>query len=345
MRPGREVVARRRCSRCRPTASGRSCTPGAARARGCRSACRSARSIAASDVSCIHACRAGGAEQLARGVGVERRHRLLDRGARAGDLRGDRPPARRRCGRAPPGPTGRSRRGRPSRPGSAATTGRTARGPRRRPRAPAARGRAPGSRRASRRRRGPPWRRAPAPCGPGCTRPTRPARRRPRAADERREERVAGSASSRAWRDALAHLADRGDAPLRGRHGERLDVAVDGARQQVQPGGDVLPGLDRVGRHDVEDVAQLLHRGLDVVEAAQLFAGVVQLQVEPDALAHRGQRHPVDVVRRARARRAAARTVAAGLGRPRRVRRATGRRSRGRARADPWPSPTEERVR
>jgi hypothetical protein len=113
---------------------------------------------------------------------------------------------------------------------------------------------------------------------------------------ERREERVAGGQLAR-LRDALAHLTDGGDVALGRGGGERLDVPVDSAREPAHPGGDVLPRLHRVGGHHVEDLAQPLHRRLDVVELAEVLAGVVQLEVESHALAHRGEGDPVDVVR------------------------------------------------
>src|SRR5690606_11457450 len=96
--------------------------------------------------------------------------------------------------------------------------------------------------------------------------------------------------------DGLVHLADGGDVAPGGGGGQRLDVPVDRARKTVEAARDVLPRLDRSGGHDVEDVAQVLHRRVDVVQLPQALAGLVQLELQADALAHRGQRDPVDVV-------------------------------------------------
>lgn len=54
-----------------------------------------------------------------------------------------------------------------------------------------------------------------------------------------------------------------------------------------------MPGL---GRHQVEHVAQTLQRGGDVVQIAEVLAGLVQLMGQPEPLLHGGDRHPVDGV-------------------------------------------------
>ena len=84
-----EVVARRRCSRSRRSGSARSGTPGARSTSGMSKCAPSRASIAASAVSCIHACRASVPVQQAGRVLVEHRDGVRDGRARTGDLRGD----------------------------------------------------------------------------------------------------------------------------------------------------------------------------------------------------------------------------------------------------------------
>ena len=96
---------------------------------------------------------------------------------------------------------------------------------------------------------------------------------------------------------ALGDLPDRGCQAARGTGAQRLDVAVDCLRQRVEARGDVLPRLDVARGHEVEHVAQRLHGRGDVVQVPQVLAGLVQLDVQPEPLAHRGERDAVDVVR------------------------------------------------
>jgi len=75
-----------------------------------------------------------------------------------------------------------------------------------------------------------------------------------------------------------------------------LDVAVQGCRNLRHPDGDRHPVRVRLGRHQVEDVADCLQRAGKDVQGHLVKACGVSLLGQAEALIHRGHGHPVDVV-------------------------------------------------
>ena len=107
-----------------------------------------------------------------------------------------------------------------------------------------------------------------------------------------------------------------------------------------QPGGHRRPVIGGLGRHQVEDGADVLHRARDDVEVGLIRSGVGQLDGHSEALAHGGDRHPVDVVLGAHAH--PARPGRAGPARSgRQCRPGSSRSADGRSRrlrsGSPWP--------
>jgi hypothetical protein len=117
-----------------------------------------------------------------------------------------------------------------------------------------------------------------------------------RARDEPGEEGAGRVGELVALRGDLGDLARGGDPATARGQAQRLDVARDAVRERVEPRGDVLPGLDAVGRHEVEDLAHLLRGGRDDVERAQQLVRGVELELQADPLAHHRQGDLVDGV-------------------------------------------------
>ena len=116
-------------------------------------------------------------------------------------------------------------------------------------------------------------------------------------AGERREEAGVGGVA-RDLRHDFAHLALRGHDTLRDALAEGRDVAVDRAGKRLQSRGDDRPVVGGRGRHQVEDRPELLRRGGDHVEVAQLPLRVAQLELEFELAREVELRDDVDVVGR-----------------------------------------------
>ena len=98
--------------------------------------------------------------------------------------------------------------------------------------------------------------------------------------------------------DALVDLAAGGHVTLVASGEQRLLVLAECCRQLGHPGGERRPARLGVLGHEVEDVAQVLQRGRDDVERHLVEAGRVDLLVQLEPVAQRGDRHAVDVVDR-----------------------------------------------
>ncbi len=78
--------------------------------------------------------------------------------------------------------------------------------------------------------------------------------------------------------------------------GQRARVALHGLRDGSQAGRDRRPLVGRLGRHQVEDRPDVLHRAGDHVEIRLISAGLGELHRDAEPFAHRLDRDPVDRV-------------------------------------------------
>ena len=106
----------------------------------------------------------------------------------------------------------------------------------------------------------------------------------------------AGLAEALALVDHRVDLAVRGDVAAVGRLRERLFVPAQRRRDLGHARGDVLEVLLGDLRHEQEGITDRLDRGLDVVQTAQEFTPVVQLQLEGEPVAQDRGGEPIDVV-------------------------------------------------
>ena len=98
--------------------------------------------------------------------------------------------------------------------------------------------------------------------------------------------------------DRRPDLAAGGDVAARARQAQAPGVLVQRPGDGAQGGGEVVPVLLGGGGQVVEAVAQGLDGAVDVVEGAQVLAGVGEVQAHTQALAHGGDGDAVDVVGR-----------------------------------------------
>src|SRR5690606_13671791 len=97
--------------------------------------------------------------------------------------------------------------------------------------------------------------------------------------------------------DAGLDLAACGDVAARGCELQGLLPPPERVRDRGHPTPDGRPVLVGGRRHEVDDVADRLECGGDVVERALLLTARVELLLEAETLTHRGDGHLVDVVR------------------------------------------------
>ena len=96
----------------------------------------------------------------------------------------------------------------------------------------------------------------------------------------------------------VVDLATGGHQPALPPGAQRGDVPVHSGRNIRQAAGDVPPLLHRVRGHQVENSPDALRRALDIIQLGQVPACRVQLQQQSQALTHRMQRDAVHVVLR-----------------------------------------------